>query len=155
MKILIAALLSLALIRLAPAEPPKHFKNLVQQKHPAAKTVAVAAQATVPTEPAAPVAIPEPQTMTLSHEELMTQAGISQKNWPAVDYIISHESGWNPEATEPNSGAHGLPQALPYSKTGCGWSDSLCQLQWANDYAVARYGGWWAAQAYWVNHRNW
>lgn len=155
MKILIAALLSLALIQLVPNQPPQHINNTVRQKHPAAKTVQVS-QAPVPIEPAAPAEpLPEPQTMTLSHEELMTQAGISQNNWPAVDYIIQHESGWNPEATEPNSGAHGLPQALPYSKTGCGWSDSLCQLQWANDYAVARYGGWWEAQAYWENHRNW
>lgn len=150
MKILIAALLSLALIRLAPAEPPKHIKNSVQQKpHIAAKTVDVV-------QPFVQQAvIPQPTMTTLSHEELMTQAGISQNNWPAVDYIIQHESGWNPEATEPNSGAHGLPQALPYSKTGCGWSDSICQLHWANDYAVARYGGWGEAQAYWENHRNW
>jgi hypothetical protein len=103
--------------------------------------------ATVSTEPQ-PI---EPMT----HVELMAAAGIQPEDYGAADYIITHESNWNPEATEPTSGAHGLPQALPYSKTGCGWSDELCQLRWANSYAVARYGGWWQAQAYWATNRNW
>lgn len=98
---------------------------------------------------------PAPTPSYGSHEELMAAAGIAASDYPAVDYIVSHESGWNANATEPNTGAHGLPQALPYSKTGCGWSDAVCQLQWANSYAVARYGGWWGAYNYWVNHRNW
>lgn len=85
----------------------------------------------------------------------MDEAGIPAADFGAADYIVSHESGWNADATEPNSGAHGLPQALPYSKTGCGWDDAVCQLQWANNYAAARYGGWWQAQAYWSAHHNW
>lgn len=98
---------------------------------------------------------PKPSVKPVTHVELMAAAGIPSKDYGAADYIITHESNWNPEATEPTSGAHGLPQALPYSKTGCGWSDPLCQLRWANKYAVARYGGWWQAQAYWSIHRNW
>lgn len=102
---------------------------------------------------------PEAQVITpvypTDHVQLMQQAGISPSDYGAVDYIISHESGWNPDATEPTTGAHGLPQALPYSKTGCGWDDPVCQLQWANSYAISRYGGWWAAQAYWAANYNW
>jgi hypothetical protein len=109
----------------------------------------------VETPVAAPVETPQPAPTYGSHEELMAAAGIDPSDYAAVDYIVSRESGWNPDATEPNSGAHGLPQALPYSKTGCGWDDAVCQLQWASNYAVARYGGWWAAQAYWAVHRNW
>ncbi len=30
--------------------------------------------------------------------------------------IVSHESGWNPQATNASSGAYGLVQALPASK---------------------------------------
>jgi hypothetical protein len=86
---------------------------------------------------------------------LMHEAGIADSDFAAVDYIVSHESSWDVDATEPNSGAHGLVQALPYSKTGCGWSDAVCQLNWANTYARVRYGGWWSAQAYWSVHRNW
>lgn len=35
----------------------------------------------------------------------------------ALDYIISHESGWNPTAVNPTSGAFGLPQFNPASGT--------------------------------------
>jgi len=103
--------------------------------------------------PVAPA--PQPVPNLDDHEQLMSLAGISQNDWPAVDYIVSHESSWNPDATEPTTGAHGLPQALPYSKTGCGWDDAVCQLAWANTYAYERYGGWWPAQAYWASHGNW
>ncbi|KJY22008.1 hypothetical protein VR43_08160, partial [Streptomyces sp. NRRL S-104] len=34
----------------------------------------------------------------------------------AFDKIVSHESGWNPSATNASSGAYGLVQALPGSK---------------------------------------
>ena len=102
------------------------------------------------------VAIPQPPVIaTDTHEQLMAAAGINPADYGAADYIISHESSWNSNATEPTTGAHGLPQALPYSKTGCGWTDSICQLHWANSYAIARYGSWAAAQVYWENHRNW
>lgn len=100
---------------------------------------------------------PAPQTpaYTGTHEELMAAAGISPEDYGAADYIISHESSWNPDATEPTTGAHGLPQALPYSKTGCGWEDAVCQLQWASQYASSRYEGWQGAYAHWISYRWW
>lgn len=85
----------------------------------------------------------------------MAAAGIDPSDYGAVDYIVSHESSWNQDATEPTTGAHGLVQALPFSKTGCGWEDAVCTLAWGQQYAIARYGGWWNAQAYWAVHRNW
>lgn len=88
-------------------------------------------------------------------DELMTSAGIASSDWPAVDYIVSHESSWNADATEPTTLAHGLVQALPYSKTNCGWDDGVCQLEWGQRYAIARYGGWWGAYDYWVANHNW
>lgn len=112
--------------------------------------------APVTTQPVTPAATTVAPTVDLSnHDQLMSLAGISQSDWPAVDYIVSHESGWDPDATEPTTGAHGLPQALPYSKTGCGWDDAVCQLEWANQYALSRYGGWWSAYDYWITNNNW
>lgn len=128
----------------------------IEPVHKVVKTAPVAPAPPIVVAPAAVTEpVPQPAIPTGSHEDWMSQAGISQNNWPAVDYIVSHESGWNYDATEPTTGAHGLPQALPYSKTGCGWSDPICQLRWANSYAVSRYGSWWNAQAYWAIHRNW
>lgn len=85
----------------------------------------------------------------------MSQARISQNDYTYVDYIVSHESGWNPDATNISSGAHGLPQALPYAKTGCEWSDPICQLRWANSYATERYGSWYQAYNFWLTNRWW
>lgn len=170
-QVIVAILITTSLVAVNAA-PLKH-------KQPTQKAVSVAVvtkkpvPATPQTAPApppatttAPVATPAPAPVVAapmasapvyggSHEDWMAAAGIASSDYTAVDYIISHESGWNPDATEPHSGAHGLPQALPYSKTGCGWDDPVCQLKWANSYAVARYGGWWQAQAYWQSNQNW
>lgn len=133
----------------SPAVKVKKPKAVVKAPRPEKKTaVATVAKAETPQ----PVTKPSyPPT----HQELMAQAGINPKDYGAVEYIIAHESGWNVNATEPTSGAHGLPQALPYSKTGCGWSDGVCQLKWANQYAVSRYGGWWEAYAHWTTYNWW
>jgi seryl-tRNA synthetase len=94
------------------------------------------------------------------HTDWMAQAGISASDYGYVDYIVTHESGWN--ATEYNksgSGAYGLGQALPASKMAAYGSDymtnPITQLIWANAYAVGRYGSWAAAYDYWVSHHLW
>lgn len=102
-----------------------------------------------------------PKAVTTAHaasgakQEWLTASGIAPSDWQAVDYIISKESGWNPNARNASSGAGGLPQALPYSKTGCAWGDPICQLQWANNYAKQRYGGWWGAYSAWQRQHWW
>lgn len=103
-------------------------------------------------KPTPVVSTPQP---TGGKYDWMSAAGIKPSDYAAVDYIISHESGWNPNATNPQSGAHGLPQALPYSKTGCGWVDAVCQLRWASSYAENRYGGWWSAYNFWRTNHWW
>jgi hypothetical protein len=103
--------------------------------------------------PAAPH--PQAKPKPSPHQALMAAAGIKPKDYGAASYIISHESSWRVNATEPHTGAHGLVQALPYGKTGCGWSDAECQLAWANRYAARRYGGWWGAQAFWEANKYW
>jgi uncharacterized protein YabE (DUF348 family) len=88
----------------------------------------------------------------------MALAGISPDDYTYADYIISHESGWNPGAHNA-SGAYGLCQALPGSKmasAGADWATNpVTQLKWCAGYAQGRYGSWAAAYSYWNNHRNW
>lgn len=89
---------------------------------------------------------------------LMASAGIAASDYPYVDYIISHESGWRPGAYNAGSGAYGLCQSLPASKMASAGADYLTnpvtQLVWCNGYA-SRYGGWqgaynaWLAQGWW------
>lgn len=88
----------------------------------------------------------------------MALAGIGPADYEAADYIISHESGWRPDAGNA-SGAYGLCQALPGSKmasAGADWATNpVTQLKWCNGYAVSRYGGWQAAYSHWMATRNW
>jgi hypothetical protein len=87
--------------------------------------------------------------------EWMAAAGIAKSDWGYVDYIVSHESGWNPNATNPSSGACGLVQALPCSKVPGGGYNPVANLQWATGYAVGRYGSWAGAYAFWTANHWW
>lgn len=67
---------------------------------------------------------------------------------PAVDgclsELIQRESGWRVTATNPDTGAYGLPQALPGSKmasAGSDWATNpATQIRWMLGY-VQQYGG--------------
>lgn len=82
----------------------------------------------------------------------MAQAGIPQNLWGYVDFIVTRESGWNPNARNP-SGACGLGQQLPCGKWAGAWNDPIAALQGMNSY-VNRYGGWAGAVSFWQSH-NW
>lgn len=88
----------------------------------------------------------------------MGLAGIAPGDYTYVDYIVSKESNWNPNAQNA-SGAYGLCQALPGSKmasAGSDWATNpVTQLRWCNGYAVGKYGSWSAAYSFWVSHRWW
>ena len=58
--------------------------------------------------------------------------------------LWNHESGWNPNAHNRSSGAHGIPQALPASKMSSEGSDYYTngntQIRWGLNYIKNRYG---------------
>ncbi|MDT3726128.1 transglycosylase SLT domain-containing protein [Streptomyces sp. DSM 41972] len=72
--------------------------------------------------------------------------------------IVSHESGWNPKATNASSGAYGLVQALPASKMSSAGSDwktnPETQIKWGLDYMKDRYGSACDAWSFWQAN-NW
>ena len=94
-----------------------------------------------------------------SKADWMRAAGIGDADFGYVDYIISHESGWDYHAVNRSSGAYGLPQSLPAGKlasAGADWRDNpVTQLRWANNYAVGRYGSWGAAYRFWTANHWW
>jgi hypothetical protein len=61
-----------------------------------------------------------------------------------LDRLWTRESGWRVDATNPTSGAYGIPQALPASKlaaAGTDWrTNPWTQIDWGLDYIRARYG---------------
>ena len=90
-----------------------------------------------------------------AHDYLLSNGG-SEADFTATVYIISHESGWQVNASNPSSGAYGLPQALPGSKMaafGSDWSTNYqTQLKWFFNYCNSRYGSIQGAYSYWLSH---
>jgi uncharacterized protein YabE (DUF348 family) len=88
----------------------------------------------------------------------MARAGITPEDFTYADFIISHESGWNPAARNP-SGAFGLCQALPGSKmasAGADWATNpVTQLRWCDGYANRTYSGWAGAYSHWQRTHSW
>lgn len=78
-------------------------------------------------------------------------AGAGITDLANASYLIQKESGCNPYAVNKSSGACGVGQALPCSKTGCAMGDGQCQTIWMNSYVMGRYGSWEAAANH---HRN-
>ena len=91
-----------------------------------------------------------PVTVSGSCSQWLSAAGIT--DIANAMFIISHESGCNPNAVNPSSGACGIGQALPCGKTGCAMGDGQCQMNWMNSYVLSRYGSWANAAAFWRGH---
>jgi hypothetical protein len=70
------------------------------------------------------------------------QVGSAQ--FSCLDKLFQRESGWNTYATNPSSGAYGIPQALPASKmasAGADWkTNPFTQVRWGLNYIANRYG---------------
>ena len=76
--------------------------------------------------------------------------------WKPLKWLWNRESGWNKYASNPYSGAYGIPQALPGSKmasAGPDWQTSAAtQIRWGLGYIRSVYGSpcgaWSHEQAY-------
>jgi hypothetical protein len=70
--------------------------------------------------------------------------GWSSSEFGCLQSLWNAESGWNPSATNPISGAYGIPQALPGSKMASAGSDwqtnPATQIKWGLGYIQQVYG---------------
>lgn len=71
------------------------------------------------------------------------------EHWDAWEQLGENESGWNPYANNPSSGACGIGQALPCEKMGCENWDYECQVKWMAGYIKERYINPTKALAFW------
>lgn len=71
--------------------------------------------------------------------------------WDAIDYIVSRESSWNPNAANPNSSARGLFQKMT-SIHGPVESTPTGQAKWGLAYIRGRYGDPLGAKNFWDSH---
>jgi hypothetical protein len=77
-------------------------------------------------------------------EQMLGQFGWSSGQFACLQPLWAQESGWNVYASNPSSGAYGIPQALPGSKmasAGPDWqSDAATQIRWGLTYIQGSYG---------------
>jgi hypothetical protein len=90
---------------------------------------------------AAAVTSGSPQQIAMA---MLKQFGWSSGQFGCLDSLWERESGWNPFASNPSSGAYGIPQALPGSKmasAGADWAtNAATQIRWGLGYIQATYG---------------
>lgn len=71
----------------------------------------------------------------------VTITWFGEEQWESMRVLVTKESGFNPFARNPTSGACGIFQALPCRKLPCpDLADVKCQADWGANYIRARYG---------------
>lgn len=89
---------------------------------------------------------------------LLPEFGWAESEITPLISLWNRESGWNPNAHNGGSGAHGIPQALPASKMAAYGSDyytnGKTQIRWGLNYIAGRYGSPSGAWAHFRSH-NW
>jgi hypothetical protein len=80
----------------------------------------------------------------MARQILKNKYGYGSSQFDCFNNIIMRESKWDVNATNPSSGAYGIPQALPGSKMaseGSDWrTNPATQIIWAIKYMEDRYG---------------
>jgi hypothetical protein len=96
---------------------------------------AVVVVGTKPQDPSSNIAI---------GQTLAADRGWTGAEWGCLYELWMRESRWNHLASNPNSGAYGIPQALPGSKmssiAGDWQTNPATQISWGLNYVAVRYG---------------
>jgi hypothetical protein len=102
-------------------------------------------------QPAAAAPSGTPQQIAMA---MLASFGWSGGEFGCLNDLWGRESGWNTYASNPSSGAYGIPQALPGSKmatAGADWATNpATQIRWGLGYIQASYGspcGAWAHES--------
>lgn len=94
-----------------------------------------------PPSPAAPAPSGSPQQIAMG---MLASYGWSSSQFSCLDSLWNQESGWNVYASNPTSGAYGIPQALPGSRmasAGPDWqANAATQIRWGLEYIKSTYG---------------
>jgi hypothetical protein len=111
----------------------------------AAAEKAAAEQAAAPSTPSYPSGPANPSGAQAIARDLMSSMyGWGDDQFGCLVDLWNKESGWNVYATNPSSGAYGIPQALPGDKmatAGADWQTSAAtQIKWGLGYISGRYG---------------
>lgn len=133
------------------ALPDTRLVDLVAEGHAAYKQAAAAEAARLAREEAAKRAARARERARLlsGSPKDIARALVAQRGWSAsqfscLDKLWMKESRWNYRASNPSSGAYGIPQSLPGSKMASAGSDwrtnPATQIKWGLSYISSRYG---------------
>lgn len=86
-------------------------------------------------------------------KQLASEFGWGEGEWSCLVSLWIGESNWQWDATNPSSGAYGIPQSLPASKMATAGSDwktnPITQMEWGMDYIKQSYGTPCGAKSFW------
>jgi hypothetical protein len=137
-------------VRVAVAEADRIAAEAAAQAAAAAAAAAQAAAEAAAAEEAASSAPSRPSgPSNPTGAQAIARGMLGQYGWGDDQFgclveLWNHESGWNVYASNPSSGAYGIPQALPGSKmatAGADWeTNAATQISWGLGYISGRYG---------------
>jgi hypothetical protein len=138
-------------LSVAPAAQPATAQSAAAR--PAAATAPAISRPMATLDAAA---ISQRQAAQRTAVRMLGRFGWTKRQWGPLRWLWNRESGWNKYATNPYSGAYGIPQALPGSKmasAGNHWrTNATTQIRWGLRYIKSRYGrpraAWNHSQAY-------
>lgn len=104
--------------------------------------------------PSAPASSAPATTTATATRSTYTTASYPVSDDAAKAFIYAHESGNNPNATNPN-GCYGLGQDCNGRVRALCGADYACQDQYFTNYAMGRYGSWANAEAFWQANGWW
>jgi hypothetical protein len=88
--------------------------------------------------------VPDPGSAQAIAYDMVMARGWGEGEFSCLVSLWKKESGWNVNAHNKSSGAHGIPQALPGSKmasVGADWeTNPATQITWGLGYISGRYG---------------
>jgi hypothetical protein len=126
--------------RAAARRAAKRAAELRAQQAAAAATPSPSPSSQAPSS-SAPQPSGNPQQIAAA---MLGSFGWSSGEFGCLVSLWNLESGWNVYASNPNSGAYGIPQALPGSKmasAGPDWqSNAATQIRWGLGYIKSLYG---------------
>jgi hypothetical protein len=124
----------------------EHAAHVAHRKHQTQLAAAVMPQAA--RQQPSQQQTQQPVSAASGSPQQIAEGMLGQFGWSGqfscLDSLWNVESGWNPTAENPNSGAYGIPQALPGSKmasAGPDWqTDAATQILWGLQYIQSTYG---------------
>jgi hypothetical protein len=135
------ALLARAVARAAAARQAAAQRAAAQQ---AAAQRASSGSSSPSATVAQPVVSSAPSGSPQQAAQQMLDAAGQGGQFSCLDSLWSRESGWNVSASNPGTGAYGIPQALPGAKmasAGADWqTDPATQIRWGLSYIDSLYG---------------